>query len=87
MRIEEDSPELNPKSQDYNPQQPPNHKSGCRKTNRSEAKRFLKPLLSLTGIRYDKVMRIKALVESGRYETEDRIRRTAEHLADFMAEK
>ena len=83
MRIEDDSPELNQKSQDYNPQELPNRKPGYCKTNRSEAKRFL----SLTDVRYDKVMRIKALVESGRYETEEKIRRTAEQLADFLAEK
>ncbi|MFH1226588.1 MAG: hypothetical protein V1701_01640 [Planctomycetota bacterium] len=87
MRIENDSPELNQKSQDYNPQELPNRKTSCRKTNRSEVKRFLKPLLSSPGIRYAKIMQVKSLVESGRYETEEKIQRTADQIADFLIEK
>lgn len=83
MRIEDDSPEFSNNSwaqEDFPAKS--RRSSACRE--KGDIQRFIKSLLSTPGIRYDKIMRLKALVQSGKYETEDKIQRTAGQLLEFL---
>lgn len=84
MRIEDDSPELGANTWTQEDFPVKSSRSDVRRE-KSDVQRFIKPLLSTPGIRYDKVLKLKALVQSGKYETEDKIQRTAGHLLDFLA--
>ena len=79
--VENDIPEFTPQTEDSIYQSLPAKRPSSA---RSEVRRFIKPLMETPAIRYSKVLRLKALVQSGKYETEEKISRTAELLVDLL---